>query len=44
MESTGVPERIQISEEYSAGLAQNYPEFKVTLRGYTEIKVGPLTV
>ncbi|KAH7701045.1 NO-insensitive guanylyl cyclase III [Aphelenchoides avenae] len=38
MESTGSPEKIQISEAYKKGLEQHYPEFAYTLRGNVEIK------
>lgn len=39
MESTGLPEKIQISEEFKIALETNYPEFEFTLRGTVEIKV-----
>uniref|UniRef100_A0A915CVH5 guanylate cyclase n=1 Tax=Ditylenchus dipsaci TaxID=166011 RepID=A0A915CVH5_9BILA len=38
MESTGLPEKIQISEQYKKALDQNYPEFRTTLRGKMDIK------
>lgn len=40
MESTGLPERIQISEAYRDALKKHYPEFKATTRGKVEIKVS----
>lgn len=39
MESTGLPEKIQISEVFKTGLETYYPEFNYTLRGSVEIKV-----
>ena len=39
MESTGQPEMIQVSEDYKLALDKHYPEFQMTLRGKTEIKV-----
>uniref|UniRef100_A0A914YU24 Guanylate cyclase n=1 Tax=Panagrolaimus superbus TaxID=310955 RepID=A0A914YU24_9BILA len=38
MESTGVPEMIQVSEPFKINLNQHYPEFKTELRGTVEIK------
>ncbi|KAH7718579.1 RGC/RGC protein kinase [Aphelenchoides avenae] len=38
MESTGVPEKIQMTEEYKIALEANYPEFEFTPRGIVEIK------
>jgi len=37
MESTGQPERIQISEQYKEALEKHYPEFKSTPRGFIDI-------
>ena len=39
MESTGVPEMIQISEAFKLNLNDHYPEFNTELRGTVEIKV-----
>lgn len=39
MESTGVPEKIQISESFKNGLHKHYPEYKTAPRGSIEIKV-----
>jgi len=38
MESTGVPEMIQISEAFKLNLNEHYPEFNTELRGTVEIK------
>uniref|UniRef100_A0AC34GW29 Guanylate cyclase n=1 Tax=Panagrolaimus sp. ES5 TaxID=591445 RepID=A0AC34GW29_9BILA len=38
MESTGVPEMIQVSEPFKINLNQHYPEFTTELRGTVEIK------
>uniref|UniRef100_A0A7E4W0S3 Guanylate cyclase n=1 Tax=Panagrellus redivivus TaxID=6233 RepID=A0A7E4W0S3_PANRE len=38
MESTGVPEMIQISEAYKLNLNEHYPEFQTELRGTVDIK------
>uniref|UniRef100_A0A914Z3L7 Guanylate cyclase n=1 Tax=Panagrolaimus superbus TaxID=310955 RepID=A0A914Z3L7_9BILA len=38
MESTGVPEKVQISEPFKINLNQHYPEFTTELRGTVEIK------
>ncbi|KAH7724371.1 Protein GCY-23 [Aphelenchoides avenae] len=38
MESTGIPEKIQISEDFKKALETYYPEFNYTLRGTVEIK------
>ncbi|TMS37583.1 hypothetical protein L596_004484 [Steinernema carpocapsae] len=38
MESTGLPEMIQISERFNQLLEKHYPEFNTTLRGTVEIK------
>lgn len=43
MESTGIPEKIQISEDFKKALETYYPEFNYTLRGTVEIKVGTAT-
>jgi hypothetical protein len=40
MESTGLPERIQISEAFNEQLHKHYPEFKTSPRGKIDIKVG----
>lgn len=39
MESTGQPEKIQVSEDFRNALDKHYPEFQTDLRGKTEIKV-----
>lgn len=39
MESTGMPEKIQISEEFKTNLDRHYPEFLTELRGKIEVKV-----
>lgn len=39
MESTGVPEKIQISEPFRMDLLKHYPEYKTAPRGSIEIKV-----
>uniref|UniRef100_A0A914GVK4 Guanylate cyclase domain-containing protein n=1 Tax=Globodera rostochiensis TaxID=31243 RepID=A0A914GVK4_GLORO len=38
MESTGVPEKIQCSEQYMEGLHKHYPEFRMAPRGKIDIK------
>uniref|UniRef100_A0A914EN51 Guanylate cyclase n=1 Tax=Acrobeloides nanus TaxID=290746 RepID=A0A914EN51_9BILA len=38
MESTGMPEKIQISEEFKTSLDKHYPEFLTILRGKVEVK------
>jgi hypothetical protein len=40
MESTGLPEMIQMSEFSHELLQKHYPEFITTLRGSVEIKVS----
>lgn len=40
MESTGVPEKVQISEPFKVNLNEHYPEFTTELRGTVEIKVS----
>uniref|UniRef100_A0AC35G698 Guanylate cyclase n=1 Tax=Panagrolaimus sp. PS1159 TaxID=55785 RepID=A0AC35G698_9BILA len=40
MESTGVPEMIQVSEPFKINLNQHYPEFRTELRGTVEVKVS----
>ncbi|KAI6173196.1 hypothetical protein M3Y98_01056200 [Aphelenchoides besseyi] len=38
MESTGVPEKIQISQQFKDALERYYPEFETSYRGEQEIK------
>uniref|UniRef100_A0A0N4ZBT9 Guanylate cyclase n=1 Tax=Parastrongyloides trichosuri TaxID=131310 RepID=A0A0N4ZBT9_PARTI len=38
MESTGVPEQIQVTEYYKEELLSHYPEFHLSLRGPVEVK------
>lgn len=38
MESTGLPEKIQVSDQYKVGLDNYYPEFETSIRGEVEIK------
>ncbi|KAI6205056.1 hypothetical protein M3Y94_00749300 [Aphelenchoides besseyi] len=38
MESTGVPEKIQVSQQFKDALERYYPEFETTFRGEQEIK------
>jgi class 3 adenylate cyclase len=40
MESTGVEEKIQISEQFKMELDKYYPEFITNLRGQVEVKVN----
>lgn len=40
MESTGVPEKIQITEATECLLKQYYPEFYTSLRGEIQVKVS----
>lgn len=40
MESTGIPEKIQISQQFKEDLNKFYPEFLTTLRGEIEVKVS----
>uniref|UniRef100_A0AC34RM09 Guanylate cyclase domain-containing protein n=1 Tax=Panagrolaimus sp. JU765 TaxID=591449 RepID=A0AC34RM09_9BILA len=40
MESTGVPEMIQISEAFRTNLNEHYPEFSTQLRGPMDIKAS----
>jgi predicted butyrate kinase (DUF1464 family) len=38
MESTGVPEKIQVSQQFKEEINKYYPEFLISLRGDIEIK------
>jgi class 3 adenylate cyclase len=40
MESTGIAEKIQISQQFKDDLSKYYPEFNTALRGDIEVKVG----